>query len=729
VNDLSEIKTAAPVENVPEFYIPATESIAEAWPRILKHDDTFAMFDHRGDVVNARGNPAGLFHRDTRYLSGFYVLIDDNRPLLLSSNVQDDNSALSADLANPDIYRGAELVLSRETLHMIRTKFLWENACHERISVQNFDLKPHESRMIVRFDADFADLFEARGIKRDKTGTRSVTKEDAQTICFRYLGLDNIRRVTRIHFDPAPARLDNYQAIYDVMLKPQERQSAFITITYGIEGEEARPTPKFGPAMRAARRSLRAQASKAAAVSSSNELLNQVLCRGIADLTMLVTQTPYGPYPYAGIPWFSTAFGRDGIVTALQTLWLDPGIAKGVLQFLAATQARAVDAKSDAEPGKILHETRHGEMANTGEVPFGLYYGSVDATPLFVLLAGRYFERTGDTGTMRAIWPNIEAALAWIDTYGDADGDGFVEYQRKSANGLGNQGWKDSNDSIMHEDGSLAQGPIALVEVQGYVYAAKRAAATIASALGEDGAERLEDEAEKLRSRFEDKFWCEELGTYGLALDGEKKVCAVIASNAGHALLAGIASPERAARVAETLMGRDCFSGWGIRTLACGQARYNPMSYHNGSVWPHDNAMIALGFARYGLHEHAMTVFSALFDAIHYMELLRPPELFCGFPRRQGTAPTLYPVACSPQAWASAATFAFLQACLGMNCDFGAKEIRFEKPALPKFVDHLCIKNLRLGSSEIDVRLSRHEQDVGVNVLRRTGDARVVVWN
>jgi glycogen debranching enzyme len=716
-----------PVENVPEFYIPATESIGEAWPRILKHNDTFAMFDHHGDIVNAEGNPAGLFHRDTRHLSGFYILIDDHRPLLLSSTVQDDNAALTADLANPDIYRGTELVLSRETLHLIRTKFLFKNACHERISVQNFDLKEHSSQMLVRFDADFADLFEARGIKRERHGVRTVTKEDGSTILFRYLGLDGVTRLTRVRFDPAPTRLDNHQALYDVTLAPQERKSAFITVTFGRELPQS--VPNFGPAMRAARRNLRVQASQAAAVSSSNEMLNQMLCRSVSDLSMLVTQTPQGPYPYAGIPWFSTAFGRDGIITALETLWLDPGIAKGVLQFLAATQAREVDARSDAEPGKILHETRHGEMANTGEVPFGLYYGSVDATPLFVLLAGKYFERTGDLETVSTIWPNIEAALEWIATYGDRDKDGFVEYQRQSETGLGNQGWKDSNDSIMHADGSLAQGPIALCEVQGYVYSAKLAAAKIARAMGRDGAEKLEAEAENLRLAFEDKFWCDDLGAYALALDGQKRPCAVIASNTGHALFSGIASPERAKRVADVLMRRDAFSGWGVRTLACNQKRYNPMSYHDGSVWPHDNAMIALGFARYRLREPAMEIFTGMFDAVHYMELQRLPELFCGFARRHGTAPTLYPVACSPQAWASAAPFAFLEACLGLTCDYAAGEIRFENPTLPEFITSLCIRRLKLGDSEVDVELHRHEGNVAVNVLRRSGNARVVVWN
>jgi len=729
VNELSQaVPASEPVENVPEFYIPATESISVAWPRILKHNDSFAMFDHHGDIVNAADNPAGLFHNDTRHLSGFYILVDGHRPLLLSSTVHDDNAVLTADLANPDIYRDTELVLSRETLHLIRTKFLWENACHERISVQNFDLKAHQSRMVVRFDADFADLFEARGIKREKRGVRTVSKEDEATILFKYVGLDNVTRYTRVHFDPAPDRLDNHQAVYDASLAPGERKSAFITISFGTDLLDQDDVPGFGSAMRASHKALHNRAAEASAISSSNQVLNQVLCRSIADITMLVTETKEGPYPYAGIPWFSTAFGRDGIITALETLWLDPNIARGVLKYLAATQATKLDARSDAEPGKILHETRHGEMANTGEVPFGLYYGSVDATPLFVLLAGRYFERTGDIETLRGIWPNIQAALNWIDEYGDADRDGFVEYQRKSANGLGNQGWKDSNDSIMHADGALAKGPIALCEVQGYVYAAKKAGAQIGRALGTADADKLERGAEALRKAFEEKFWIEELGTYALALDGEKKPCAVVASNAGHALFSGIAAPERAKRVADALMSRDAFSGWGVRTLACGQARYNPMSYHNGSVWPHDNALIALGMARYGLRAPTQAIFTALFDAVRYMELLRLPELFCGFPRR-GSAPTLYPVACTPQAWASAAPFAFLQACLGLTCDYARNEFRFERPSLPKFIDDICIRRLKLGQSQVDVQLHRHGDEVGLNVLSRKGDARVVVWN
>jgi glycogen debranching enzyme len=412
----------------------------------------------------------------------------------------------------------------------------------------------------------------------------------------------------------------------------------------------------------------------------------------------------------------------------VQMLWIDPRIACGVLRRLAFYQAKSVNPFADAQPGKILHEMRGGEMAALGEVPFSQYYGSVDATPLFVLLAGLYFERTGDEKTLVELWPAIEAALSWIDGPGDLDGDGFVEYQRATEKGLANQGWKDSYDAIFHADGRLAEGHIALAEVQGYVFAGKRLAARCASRLGKvDLALKLETEAQLLAERFEDAFWCAELGTYALALDGAKEPCRVRTSNAGQLLFTGIAREDRARMVATSLMRSPFFTGWGIRTVARGEARYNPMSYHNGSIWPHDNALIALGLARYGLKHSVGHLFKGLFEAAGYMDLRRLPELFCGFQRERRRGPTLYPVACAPQAWASATPFTLLEAALGLEFDEQRCEIRLRNPCLPSFLNEVVLRDLRLGQSSVDLRVTRHDDDVSLEVLRTRGQIQVSI--
>jgi glycogen debranching enzyme len=463
-------------------------------------------------------------------------------------------------------------------------------------------------------------------------------------------------------------------------------------------------------------------------VAASNPALNQWVRRSFADLEMLTTDKAAGAYPYAGIPWFSTPFGRDGIFTALELLWLAPEVARGVLGFLADTQATTTSEVQDAQPGKILHEMRDGEMAALGEIPFGRYYGSADATPLFVMLAHAYFERTGDADAIDALWPHVLAALHWMDEYGDLDGDGFIEYARASKSGLIQQGWKDSWDSVFHDDGSLAEAPIALCEIQGYAYAAWSGAARLATIRGEsERAAQWLARAASLKARFEDAYWCDDLGTYALALDARKRQCRVRTSNPGHCLFAGIADPGRARLVADGLMSESSFSGWGIRTVASGMARYNPMSYHNGSVWPHDNAVVAAGFARYGLTGHATRVLSAMFDLSQAVDLHRLPELICGFHRRAEAFPTLYPVACAPQAWAAAAVALLLQACLGVEINAVGRRVSFTHAMLPETLDSLRITNLRIADACVDLLLTRHAHDVGLTVLRRDGDVEVVV--
>jgi glycogen debranching enzyme len=689
--------------------------------RSLKHNDTFVILDEHGDIGASVGSADGLFQSDTRFLSRLELLINGVQPLLLASNLSDDNFLLTVDLTNPDIVVDGHIVFQKDMIHIVRSIFIWNQTIHQRVGVRNHSVLPVMFDFSVKFDSDFVDLFEVRGAVRKKRGFFESKIVDSKHLRYLYRGLDDVIRKTTMHFEPQPAALDANRASYLVELPAGADFSFFIAAN--CNSNSASKAQPFTRTLLSARREMQASRAGAASIVTTNEIFNEMLCRGAADLNMLTTDTPQGPYPYAGIPWFSTTFGRDGIITALQMLWLAPEIARGVLRRLAAYQAVTDDSDSDAQPGKILHEMRGGEMASLREIPFGLYYGSVDSTPLFVLLAGLYFERTGDHETIKELWPAIDAALKWIDGPGDVDRDGFVEYRRLTADGLANKGWKDSYDAIFHEDGRLAEGDIALVEVQGYVFAAKRLAARCARRMGFiDRARALEADVEKLTEKFEAAFWCPEIGTYALALDGDKNPCRVRSSNAGQALFSGIVKKERAGDVAKALLGANSFSGWGIRTIAKGEVRYNPMSYHDGSVWPHDNALIALGFSRYGLKEPALRVFGGLFAAGTYMDLRRLPELFCGFQRQRQRGPTLYPVACAPQAWASAVPFALLAASLGFEFDSERMEVRLRNPQLPPFLNEVTIKSLRLKNADADISIRRGStDDVAVEVIRSNG--------
>ena len=715
-------------EKPPLFAVISTVSLHGRRLRTLKHDDTFAVLDASGDIQLGDASVEGLYHRDTRHLSHFAIGINGLRPLLLSSMVRDDNSALTCDYTNPEIRSDGNVLLEQDVIHLRRAQFIWKGTLFERIAVRNFDECAQEITLDFGFSADFADVFEVRGLSRAKRGRMHRATISGPCVLLAYTGLDGRTRSTRICFDPQPQRIDTSHAQFTLSLQPGGHAIIHVTVRCDDEVDRRRPREAFLSGLRASRSELHQAASQAASIESSNEIYNESIRRSVADLYMLMSRTEEGLFPYAGIPWYSTVFGRDSLITALLMLWLDPSVARGVLRHLAANQATEFDPKSDAEPGKILHEVRLGEMAEVGEVPFRRYYGTVDATPLFIILAGAYLERTDDLNTIRELWPNIEAALSWIDEYGDRDGDGFVEYGARTEAGLANQGWKDSYDSIFHSDGRLAHGPIALVEAQAYVYAAKRRAAEMALRLdlGVRTAELMQ-QAQELRERFHRTFWSDEIGTYALALDGEKRPCLVQTSNAGYALLTGIAPAHCADRLVQTLMSRESFSGWGIRTVATNAARFNPMSYHNGSVWPHDNALIALGLARYGFKEQAAKVLEALFHASMYLELRRLPELFCGFSRRRNHGPTLYPVACAPQAWAAAAPLALIQACLGLRIQPTLGTVNLMHPMLPQFVDYITLRNLQCGSVRLDIEFRRVGDQVAMHVLNSTGDARLTM--
>jgi glycogen debranching enzyme len=705
-----------------QFYILATASKAAERTAVLKNGDTFAVFDYSGDVAAFGLGQQGLYHEGTRYISRFRLRLNGHNPLLLSSRIKEDNDLFGADLTNPDIPLDEEHVLAHDLVHLFRSRFLWEATWHERIRLWNYSRGPVHVSLTFDIDADFADIFEVRGTPRERRGARLDPIFRDTMMRLGYRGLDNEERWTTLDWSEPAKTITPGVVRFEYDLAPHSPA----TLALSIRCErQRRPVALMGYEIAESEASAFSQRARAeyAVVESSSERFNQWIRRSAADLRMLVSDTPYGPYPYAGVPWFSTPFGRDGIITALQTLWVNPRIARGVLEYLAATQADRVDEEEDAEPGKILHETRDSEMARLHEVPFGRYYGSVDATPLFVVLAGAYYERTGDLAFLRSIWPHVERALEWIDRYGDRDGDGFVEYSRQSSVGLTQQGWKDSHDSVFHADGSLAEPPIALCEVQGYVYDARVRAAKLADVLGDVGRrDQLRHRAQQLRAAFEDHFWCEAEGTYALALDGHKQPCRVRTSNAGQCLFGGIASPERARRVADSLMASDMFSGWGIRTLSAIESRYNPMSYHNGSIWPHDNGLIAAGFSRYRFDDLIGSPFGALFDASEGMDGHRLPELFCGFHRRTGDGPTSYPVACSPQAWASGVVFQMIQACLRLSIDVAHARLCVDHAILPPFLTYLRVLNLQMPFGQADLLFEQHPLDVGVTVLRKTGD-------
>jgi len=702
-----------------DWYVAATTARAEEFPQVIKSGDTFALFDRFGDIRTWGLGEQGLYHQDTRFLSNLELRIGGVRPLFLGATVKDDANLLIVELMNPDLIVDGRVVLPKGEIHLFRAKLLWDATCYEHIRLSHHGLAPARLEMTLRFAADFVDLFEVRGSMRSRRGQALPSETDSGERVFGYHGLDGRRRTSRVSLRPLPSSWDERSAVFSLELRPGQECHLYCTVSCEIEGLPRAPLLSYENAFARNLESRARQEDSQCRIGTSNPLMNLWLDRSRSDLAMLTTELPTGSYPYAGVPWYSTTFGRDGIITARQMLWAHPGLARGVLAFLAATQATTEDVQRDAEPGKILHEARRSEMAATGEVPFERYYGRVDATPLFVALAGAYYKHTGDLAFIRGIWPHILAALHWMDRYGDCDGDGFVEYRRQSEQGLLQQGWKDSKDSIFHADGSLADPPIALCEVQAYVYEAKLFAVPLAAALGQDQlAADLRAQAMDLRSRFQAQFWCEDMGCYAIALDGAKEPCLVATSNAGHALWTGIASPEHAARMAQRFFEPDFFSGWGIRTVACSQARYNPMSYHNGSIWPHDNALIALGLARYGHTDAALRVLSGLYDASLYFNQHRLPELFCGFPRRPGEGPTLYPVACSPQAWASATAAAMLQACLGLNVDAVDRVLSLRSARLPDSVDWMELRDLRIGTARVDLKLQRYARGVGIEVMR-----------
>jgi glycogen debranching enzyme len=719
--------------------------------QVLKHENAFLLTDQFGDIhADSRG--LGLYCGDTRVLSCSVMRVAGLRPVLLQGSMG-GNFRGTIHLTNPNIDRniaaktGASDPMAGRKLGITRERLIGAGALQERLVVENHAEHQETFDIELELAADGADIFEVRGYPRPKRGTCLPIACTDRRMTFRYDGLDGVRRATHVVLGQAPRSIGPaveddvhppvggwVRVCWRFTLAPGERREVSWLTWLTEAPSDNRDTELFPEPPRVAADeaagAYHAWVRGSTAVQTDHELFNLTLTRGLNDLRLLVNAGPGEAERYiaAGVPWFSTLFGRDSIIASLQVLGFRPQLALETLEVLAARQATAVDDERDAEPGKILHEVRTGEMARTGELPFRPYYGSVDATPLWLILLGQTYDWTGDRGLIDRFWPNALAALEWIDRYGDRDGDGFVEYARRTDRGLVNQGWKDSTDAIRDRSGQPASPPIALAEVQGYVYDAKLRMAGLARVRGETPlADRLERDAEALRERFEAAFWLDGERYYAMALDADKRPADAIGSNAGQCLWTGIVSNERARFVADRLLAPELFSGWGIRTYASGQPGYNPLGYHTGSVWPHDTSLIAGGLKRYGFHDEANRLVGSVFEAAQRFPEFRLPELFCGFDRDTSPMPVPYPVACSPQAWAAGAAFLFLQTMLGLRPHADRRELELFRPNLPDWLGKVTLTNLRIGDAAVDLLFHRWRGTTSAEVLRKVGDVAVTI--
>lgn len=706
---------------------------------VLKQGSIFLLTTESGDIPWEGPHALGLFYQDCRFLDG-YSLEVNGQPLTVLSYIDDQGLETYHDLANPELpAHNGNASIAKNTIGVRRERYLQRGRLFEHLTLHNYGLRPARLEIVLRFRAEFEDLFVLKGFIKEAAGKLlPVEVRSGNVMVLGYLGADGLSRATAVAFGPPPHELEPGTAVYRYELAAGEKQTITIVIT-PFEWKDGQidhllyptrpPRVNHEAARQWLERSQRIWLNGSTQVSSSNPLFDEVMRRALLDLRMLRTRLDGLHYFAAGIPWFATLFGRDASVVAIQTMPYGPNMARETLLLLARYQATRVDEYRDAEPGKILHEFRSGELAHRGAIPQSpAYYGSIDATLLFLVMMAEYVNWSGDLELARTLKPNIDAALGWIDDYADHDGDGYLDYVGAYETGLINQGWKDAGNSIVNADGSMVAPPVAVCEVQAYLYRAWRQIAVVLRELGEGGrAEELERRAGELRERFDRDYWSEELGCYVLALQEGGRRAEVVSSNSGQVLWGGIARPERAGRVVERLMQPDMFSGWGVRTLSSEARAYNPISYHLGSVWPHDNGLIIAGFCRYGYDEVALKIVDALFAAACNFPEYRMPELFCGYERRGERYPVRYPVACSPQAWAAGAIPHALWNLLGLRANALRNTLRVVRPVLPVWLDALEMKGVQVGSSRVDLRFGRVGRNgaVEVDAEVRQGDLRV----
>ncbi|HEX8995967.1 MAG TPA: glycogen debranching N-terminal domain-containing protein [Ktedonobacterales bacterium] len=710
--------------SVADLYVLQGEASASVEKIKLKFGEAFMVLDTRGDLPESE-QETGLYWRGTRYLRTFDMFVDAMPLTGLSHSVSDEEGTCQIDLTNPHLQRSDHDSITHGVVHARRRLALRGRILTQQITLTSYNETPIQLTLGLLLGGDFRDIFEIRGLHRGKMGKLAEPRLAPDQITLSYLGADDVARETCVEFDPPAAevgpaltpegkrRPDAGAALWRVELRNGESVNVRVSVRLW-EGDPQTPADQRWPAVEPGHEdALRSR--QLPALVSDNTFFNQALMRGMHDLVMMCVRTPQGLYPYGGIPWYVCPFGRDGLITSMEFLPWFPEVARGTLDFLAARQGKKEDSFTEEQPGRILHELRRGELANLREIPFIPYYGTVDATPLFIITLEHYIRWSDDMEFLHRLWPHALAAARWMVEYGDSDGDGFLEYQRSTSTGLVNQGWKDSWDAISHADGRLAEGPIALCEAQAYAYAAFRAIAYLAERAGHgDQSAGWLNRANQLRAKFIERFWWPEQQCYYIALDGHKEPCKVVNSNAGQCLWGGIAPQEQGEAIVERLMRADMYTEWGIRTLSSQAARYNPMSYHNGSVWPHDTALIGAGFARYGFREEAARLLGNLYGVSLHYEGARLPELFCGFSRLHGYGPTRYPVACSPQSWAAGAPFLLISAILGFEPDAEHGRLTLRRPMLPEWLSRLEMRGLRVGGQNGRLRFDRSGSETAV---------------
>lgn len=710
----------------------------QAATEVLKEGELFLTTLPNGEIPDGNMGGLGLYYRDTRYLSCLEHFMAGTKPVLLSSSTRSSHFS-QIELTNIEFKTAGGCVVPLQSIHMRLLRVL-QVSFYQRVRLINYNLFPVEFSLGVALGADYRDIFEVRGTERKHRGEMLFPVKQKSGFALRYRGLDGVTRATLFLFEPRPDQVrlgkDKVYVEFSLFLPPQRKVYLTWRVLPLLNPDEQQLTEKEDgdqvlTALFTARavdqaRSYRQWQKECTKFQSDNEIYNRILEVGITDLRSLYTGYPEGKIIEAGVPWYAAPFGRDALIASWQTLMVNPDIARESLRFLQHYQGREIDETREEEPGKILHELRRGEMAACKEVLHTPYYGSVDATLWFVILIGAYYNWTGDHTFLEEVWDALEKALAWCRTYGDFDGDGFIEYRGKTEGGLTNQGWKDSWNAVIDREGRLATPPIALVEVQAYWYLALKYAERLYRVMGVGGEpSRLAREAEELAKRFRAHFWDPETECLGFALDGHKRLITTVVSNIGQCLFTGILAPADATRVVHRLFQPDMYSGWGIRTMSKWEKAYNPMSYHNGSVWPHDNAIIAAGLRRYDMTSYLDELVTGLFEASLHFPYYRLPELFCGFVRRPIGGPVRYPIACDPQAWAVGSVFQMLQAMLGLTCDDEGLQVR--RPVLPRWLKELYISNMRVKGGTVDLEFTRSRGRTCCYLVRKEGDFRVTI--